>query len=369
MNMKSSIVMMSLPPTNGVSGTETARAHPRHQSSGQNVREILGWKFALCVSCTGLMKQKEISIRDRVCYSRALCCRHRLKSYASQASFYESFYDTATLGTWLLDQERNGAIDSELAVLGSSIATACKQISTLVGRAGISDLMGLHGEINVQGEDQKKLDVVANEVFCAALRNSGRTGVLASEENEVPIAVEETNSGKYVVVFDPLDGSSNLDAAVATGSIFGIYAATTSCLPEDSEGTVEENCLANVCQPGSNLLAAGYCMYSSSTIMVISVGDGVYGFTLDPMIGEFVQSHERITIPEKGKIYSFNEGNYHSWSDGLKAYIDSLKTGGLEGGKPYSARYVGAFHVHMHLHMHVDVLYAVYCDHTHDRYC
>jgi len=92
-------------------------------------------------------------------------------------------------------------------------------------------------------------------------------------------------------------------------------------------------------------------------------------FTLDPMIGEFVQSHERITIPEKGKIYSFNEGNYHSWSDGLKAYIDSLKTGGLEGGKPYSARYVGAFHVHMHLHMHVDVLYAVYCDHTHDRYC
>jgi len=248
-------------------------------------------------------------------------------------------YCSTTLTTWLLRKEREGVIDNELTVVLCSIATACKQISSLVQRAGISNMTGLAGETNVQGEDQKKLDVISNEVFCQSLKLSGRTGVIASEEEDTPVAVEETYSGNYVVVFDPLDGSSNIDAGVSTGSIYGIYQASTSCLVDDK---VEEACIVNVCQPGNALMAAGYCMYSSSCIMVLTVGDGVYGFTLDPMVGEFILSHADIKVPAKGKIYSFNEGNYASWSPKLKEYMQSLKAGGKEGGKAYSARYIGS---------------------------
>ena len=207
-------------------------------------------------------------------------------------------------------------------------------------------MTGAAGAVNVQGEDQKKLDVVSNDIFCEVLRTSGRTGVIASEEEDTPVAVEETYNGNYVVVFDPLDGSSNIDAAVSTGSIFGIYSSDQSCVPDwgaDDEGVVQEKCITNVCQPGNNLLAAGYCMYSSSTILVLTVGHGVYGFTLDPSIGGIVLSHEDVKVPEKGKIYSFNEGNYVNWEPGLKEYMDALKKGGhTEDGKPYSARYIGS---------------------------
>jgi len=256
-----------------------------------------------------------------------------------------SQYKMSTLTTWLLKEEAKGTIDSELAIVLSSIAVACKQISNLVTRAGISNLTGLAGETNVQGEDQKKLDVVSNEVFANCLRASGRTGIIASEEEDVPVAVEETRSGNYIVVFDPLDGSSNIDAAVSTGSIFGIYEPSPECSVEDIEDNPEgilQNCIINVCQPGSSLLSAGYCMYSSSCILVLSVGNGVYGFTLDPMVGEFILTHDSIKIPEKGKIYSFNEGNFGSWSKELQDYVASLKDGEKWGGKPYSARYIGS---------------------------
>ena len=305
------------------------------------------------------------------------------------------------LTTWLLRQEMERKIDGELAVVLSSVSIACKrvrsryptaaraparpirptpeknpsadddhresltnrsvpeptpdaaihtllfpQIASLVQKAGISGMTGAAGAVNVQGEDQKKLDVVSNEIFCEVLRTSGRTGVIASEEEDTPVAVEETYNGNYVVVFDPLDGSSNIDAAVSTGSIFGVYSSDQSCVPDwgaDDEGVVQEKCITNVCQPGNNLLAAGYCMYSSSTILVLTVGHGVYGFTLDPSIGEFVLSHEDVKVPEKGKIYSFNEGNYVNWEPGLKEYMDALKKGGhTEDGKPYSARYIGS---------------------------
>ena len=167
------------------------------------------------------------------------------------------------------------------------------------------------GAGNASGEDQKKLDVVSNEIFCEVLRISGRTGVIASEEEDVPVAVEETYNGNYVVVFDPLDGSSNIDAAVSTGSIFGIYQSDQSCVPDwgaDDEGVVQEKCITNVCQPGNNLLAAGYCMYSSSTILVLTVGHGVYAFTLDPSIGEFVMSHEDVKIPVSFFLFTFTYG-------------------------------------------------------------
>lgn len=257
----------------------------------------------------------------------------------------KSQYEIQTLTGWLLKQEQAGAIDAELTIVLSSISLACKQIASLVQRAGISNLTGVQGAVNVQGEDQKKLDVISNEVFSCCLRSSGRTGIIASEEEDIPVAVEESYSGNYVVVFDPLDGSSNIDAAVSTGSIFGIYRPNEECLADlDSETPLDQQaqkCIVDVCQPGSNLLTAGYCMYSSSVIMVLSVGKGVYGFTLDPLYGEFVLTHNDIKIPSKGKIYSFNEGNYQLWDEKLKKYMDDLKDPG-SSGKPYSARYIGS---------------------------
>eukprot|EP00894_Picocystis_sp_ML_P000806 jgi/Pico_ML_1/51323/g2377.t1 len=247
-----------------------------------------------------------------------------------------------TLTTWLLNEERKGTIDNELVVVFSSIATACKQIASLVNRAGISNLTGLAGETNVQGEDQKKLDVVSNDVFCNCLRASGRTGIIASEEEDTPVAVEDTYSGNYIVVFDPLDGSSNIDAGISTGSIWGIYEPTAECRMDANDADeLVQNCIVNVCQPGSGLLGAGYCMYSSSTVLVLSIGAGVFGFTLDPQIGEFVLTHNNVKIPEEGKIYSFNEGNYASWDKGLQDYMAELKAP-ADGSKPYSARYIGS---------------------------
>jgi len=264
---------------------------------------------------------------------------------ATETSSAKSSYELVTLTTWLLKQERAGVIDNEMTIVLASISTACKQIAALVLRAPISNLTGVQGAVNVQGEDQKKLDVISNEVFSNCLKSSGRTGVIASEEEDVPVAVEQSYSGNYIVVFDPLDGSSNIDAAVSTGSIFGIYAPNDECLAEiEDNGTldsVEQRCVVSVCQPGSNLLAAGYCMYSSSVIFVLTVGTGVYVFTLDPMYGEFVLTQEKVQIPKAGKIYAFNEGNYALWDDKLKQYMDSLKEPG-DSGKPYSARYIGS---------------------------
>ncbi|XP_010909155.1 fructose-1,6-bisphosphatase, chloroplastic isoform X2 [Elaeis guineensis] len=265
----------------------------------------------------------------------------------------KSSFELQTLTTWLLKQEQAGSIDSEMTIVLSSISIACKQIASLVQRANISNLTGVQGAVNVQGEDQKKLDVVSNEVFSNCLRSSGRTGIIASEEEDVPVAVEESYSGNYIVVFDPLDGSSNIDAAVSTGSIFGIYSPNDECLADMGDGSTvgssrpdpldqgEQKCVVSVCQPGSNLLAAGYCMYSSSIIFVLTVGKGVYAFTLDPMYGEFLLTQEQVKIPQAGKIYAFNEGNYQLWDDKLRRYMDSLKDPGPTG-KPYSARYIGS---------------------------
>ncbi|KAK9920501.1 hypothetical protein M0R45_029056 [Rubus argutus] len=256
----------------------------------------------------------------------------------------KSGYQITTLTCWLLEQEQKGVIDAELTIVLSSISMACKQIASLVQRASISNLTGIQGAVNIQGEDQKKLDVVSNEVFSNCLRSSGRTGIIASEEEDVPVAVEESYSGNYIVVFDPLDGSSNIDAAVSTGSIFGIYSPNDECLADIDDENLDsaaQKCVVSVCQPGSNLLAAGYCMYSSSVIFVLTVGKGVYAFSLDPMYGEFVLTQEKVQIPKSGKIYSFNEGNYQLWDDKLKKYIDDLKDPG-PSGKPYSARYIGS---------------------------
>eukprot|EP00746_Dinoflagellata_sp_MGD_P152583 gnl/MRDRNA2_/MRDRNA2_83763_c0_seq1.p1 gnl/MRDRNA2_/MRDRNA2_83763_c0~~gnl/MRDRNA2_/MRDRNA2_83763_c0_seq1.p1 ORF type:complete len:478 (-),score=102.49 gnl/MRDRNA2_/MRDRNA2_83763_c0_seq1:39-1472(-) len=237
----------------------------------------------------------------------------------------------------------------EMESLFSSIQMACKQIASMVARAGISDLTGLQeggGSVNVQGEEQKKLDVISNDVLKAALKYSGKVGVLGSEEEDVPVLIEEAYSGKYVAVFDPLDGSSNIDAAISTGTIFGIYKEgdPEGCIVPDkgSLGESEMKCLVDTLQPGDKLVASGYVMYSSSTILVMTMGNGVNGFTLDPAIGEFVLTHPNIKVPPRGKIYSINEANYYDWEPALQEYVNNLKAGKGESGTKYSARYIGS---------------------------
>jgi fructose-1,6-bisphosphatase I len=256
----------------------------------------------------------------------------------------KSVFEIESLTTWLLKQEQAGNIDAELTIVLSSISLACKQIASLLQRSSIINLTGAHGTINVQGEDQKKLDVISNEVFCNCLRSTGRTGIIASEEEDVPVAVEETYSGNYVVVFDPIDGSANIDTSLTTGSIFGIYGPDEQCLVDYNDDSTldqeKQKCIISVCQPGSNLLAAGYCLYSSAVVFTISIGRGVFGFTLDPGYGEFVLTHDDMKIPKSRQIYSFNEGNYDLWDEKLKKYLNHLKQPGANG-KPYSGRYIG----------------------------
>ncbi|KAL9247416.1 hypothetical protein vseg_020851 [Gypsophila vaccaria] len=301
----------------------------------------------LCIESSSGHFVRRQQQRSSVAVSGVRCAAVKTAAVESAGSKKRSpsKFEIQTLTGWLLKQEQEGVIDAELTIVLSSISLACKQIASLVQRAGISNLTGVQGATNIQGEDQKKLDVVSNEVFSNCLRSSGRTGIIASEEEDVPVAVEESYSGNYIVVFDPLDGSSNIDAAVSTGSIFGIYSPNDECIVQDDDEseltTEEQRCVINVCQPGNNLLAAGYCMYSSSVIFVLTIGKGVYSFTLDPMYGEFVLTQENIQIPKAGKIYSFNEGNYQLWDDKLKKYMDDLKDPG-PSGKPYSARYIGS---------------------------
>lgn len=236
----------------------------------------------------------------------------------------------------------------EMESLMTSIQMACKQIASLVARAGIQDLTGLQaggGSVNVQGEEQKKLDVISNTVMKNSLRYSGKVGVVGSEEEDDPVLIEEAYSGRYAAVFDPLDGSSNIDAAISTGTIFGIFEESDEeCIIDDMQNldSAQLQCLMSTLQPGKRLVASGYCMYSSSTVFVLTLGNGVNGFTLDPTIGEFVLTHPNIQIPKRGKIYSINEANYFDWDPALQEYVNNLKAGKGESGEKYSARYIGS---------------------------
>eukprot|EP00611_Tribonema_gayanum_P013198 TRINITY_DN239_c0_g1_i4.p1 TRINITY_DN239_c0_g1~~TRINITY_DN239_c0_g1_i4.p1 ORF type:complete len:421 (-),score=138.59 TRINITY_DN239_c0_g1_i4:179-1381(-) len=252
-----------------------------------------------------------------------------------------------TLSRFMLEQSMKNQEYQELEALMSSIQVACKMIANLVSRAGITDLTGMQGgggSVNIQGEEQKKLDVISNDILKECLRYTGKLGVIASEEEDHPVLVEEAFSAKYVAVFDPLDGSSNIDAAISTGTIFGIFEEKEECLVEDDADLDEARlkCLLNTLQPGDNLVAAGYCMYSSSTILVFTMGNGVNGFTLDPTIGEFVLTHPNIQVPKRGKIYSFNEANSPDWDTGLQNYVEAIKSGKGESGARYSSRYIGS---------------------------
>ncbi|KAF7976310.1 hypothetical protein HWV62_7017 [Athelia sp. TMB] len=240
--------------------------------------------------------------------------------------------DLITLTRHVLhDQLRLGAAATgDLTLLLTAIQVTSKFIATNVRRARLINLVGMAGETNIQGEEQKKLDILSNDIMVNALRASGKTAVLVSEELEHAVIIEERNRGKYCVVFDPLDGSSNIDAGVNIGTIFGIYK-----IQPDSKGTIED-----VLRPGSEMVAAGYTMYGSSANLVLSTGQGVNGYTLDPSLGEFILTHPDITIPSRGKIYSFNEGNSMYFHPPVTKYLQSIKY--PASGKPYSARYIGS---------------------------
>lgn len=270
------------------------------------------------------------------------CVAHRRRSRATtpRAALGES------LSTYLTRQAAVGTIDGDLAIALNSVAVACKRVRALVANAPLAGNTGAAGGSNASGDEQKKLDVIANDVFVETLSACGRAGVIVTEEEDVPIAVERVSGSGYIVTFDPIDGSSNLDACVTTGSIFGVYAPGECEIKEtDTPEQTLENCLTNAKQSGEALVAAGYCMYSSSCVFVLTVGDGVYQFDYDVASGEFLMTRERMQIPDgkdMQRIYSCNNGNVNLWAPELKEFVEHLQDGGSDGGKPWSYRYIGA---------------------------
>ena len=220
------------------------------------------------------------------------------------------------------------------------LTLAIKVIWREVSKAGLVNILGFVGKENVHGEQVKKLDVFADEKIYQALDHGGHLCVMASEENEDVLHIpEKYPTGRYVLLYDPLDGSSNIDANVNIGTIFSIYRRVTP----GGKGSMQD-CL----QPGYKQIASGYVVYGSSTMMVYTTGDGVHGFTLDPSIGEFLLSHENIQIPKRGKIYSVNEGNYRWWHDGMKKYVKYLQEEDKATSRPYSGRYIGSMVADIH---------------------
>jgi fructose-1,6-bisphosphatase I len=231
----------------------------------------------------------------------------------------------------------------ELSRLLSDIALAAKIVSNDVRKAGLVDhILGAQGGQNVQGEEQQKLDVVADEAFIRAFENGGEVCGIASEENDefVAFSSETAQKGNYVVLFDPLDGSSNIDVNVSIGTIFSIYRRIS---PNGTPAT-----LADMLQTGDHQVAAGYVLYGSSTILVYSTGKGVNGFTLDPAVGEFFLSHPDMKMPEEGRLYSINEGNLQDFDPTLRAYLDYCQSDKNQTGKPYSGRYIGSLVADFH---------------------
>ncbi|HEY6194669.1 MAG TPA: class 1 fructose-bisphosphatase [Candidatus Eisenbacteria bacterium] len=246
-----------------------------------------------------------------------------------------------TLAQFVLQQERaHPEASGQFTSLLLDIALAAKMINKAVVRAGLVDVLGETGAINVQGERVQRLDVFAHETIMRVLGSTGQLAVIASEEDEDIVQVTDgTPIGRYVVNFDPLDGSSNIDANVNIGTIFSILPRLT----RTGRGTHED-----VLQAGRRQLCAGYVLYGSSTMLVYTTGDGVHGFTFEPSIGEFLLSHPNIRTPRRGRIYSVNEGNYAHWSEGVKRYVDWLKYDDKATGRPYSARYVGSLVADFH---------------------
>ena len=232
------------------------------------------------------------------------------------------------------------AARGEFSALLAQIGLAGKMIANDLRRAGLINILGLTGATNVQGEAVKKLDEIANETFIKVFQYSGLVCALASEEMEKPVQLPENwPHGKYMLLFDPLDGSSNADVNMPMGTIFSVLRYNgDGGLPSDSE----------LVRKGTEQVAAGYLMYGSSTMLVFTSGKGVNGFTLDPGIGEYLLTHENIRLPARGRVYAVNEGNYHKWPAGTRRYVDHLKEFDKATGRPYAGRYSGCLAADVH---------------------
>ena len=248
-----------------------------------------------------------------------------------------------TVTKQIMDEQRkrHPSASGEFSQMLAELTVAIKVISAEVNKAGLMDILGKAGSNNIQGEEQAKLDVFANTTIVHKMDHTGFLCGMASEEEDgfITIPDKHPQGGKYVLVFDPLDGSSNIDANVSIGTIFGIYKKVSDC---------KKCSLEDFMQPGSKLVAAGYTIYGSSTMFVYSTGHGVHGFTLDPSVGEFILSNPDIKTPSRGKIYSVNEGNYQYWDDKTKAMVDWFKTKDKATGRPYSGRYIGSLVADFH---------------------
>ena len=245
--------------------------------------------------------------------------------------------DIRTLGEFIVEKQNDFPHASgELSSLLSSIKLAAKIVNREINKAGLADITGSFGDENVQGEEQQKLDVYANDKFKAALEARDQVcGVASEEEDEAVTFNRELNrNAKYVVLMDPLDGSSNIDVNVSVGTIFSIYRRVS---PVGTPPTQED-----FLQPGSEQVAAGYIIYGSSTMLVYTTGNGVHGFTYDPSLGLFCLSHENLQTPEDGRIYSINEGNYFRFPMGVKKYIKYCQENVPEDDRPYTSRYIGS---------------------------
>ncbi|HYE54942.1 MAG TPA: class 1 fructose-bisphosphatase [Chitinophagaceae bacterium] len=230
----------------------------------------------------------------------------------------------------------------ELSSLLRDIGLAAKRVNVEVNKAGLVDILGDAGTVNVQGEDVKKLDVYANNQFMGALRHGISCAGLGSEELEDVVVFDDevSNNSKYVVLIDPLDGSGNIDVNVSIGTIFSVYRRVT---PRGTPVTRED-----FLQPGNMQVAAGYIVYGSSTMLVYATRRGVNGFTLDPSIGEFCLSHPNIKCPDTGKIYSVNHGNFFQYEEGVRKYIDACQKKTKANGGPYTQRYIGSMVADVH---------------------
>jgi fructose-1,6-bisphosphatase I len=246
-----------------------------------------------------------------------------------------------TLGRFIVqNQASHQGATEEFSSLLTQIGLVGKLIAQELRRAGLLNILGTTGETNVQGETVKKLDVIANDTFVKVFQHSGYVCALASEEMEKPISIPGNwPHGRYMLLFDPLDGSSNTDCNMPLGAIFSILKYDrTDRLPTEEE----------LVRRGTEQVAAGYLLYGASTMLVYTVGQGVYGFTLEPGIGEYLLSHEQMRIPDKGKIYAVNEGNSQKWPMGTRKYFDWLKVVDKASGRPYSGRYSGCLVADVH---------------------
>ncbi|TNM89375.1 fructose-1,6-bisphosphatase 1a [Takifugu rubripes] len=248
-------------------------------------------------------------------------------------------FDTnvVTMTRFVMEEGRRAKGTGELTTLLNALGTAVKAISCAVRKAGIAHLYGIAGSTNVTGDQVKKLDILSNDLVINMIKSSFTSCLLVSEENERAIVIEPESRGKYVVCFDPLDGSSNIDCLVSIGTIFAIYRKTSDDEPSEKDAL----------QPGRNLVAAGYALYGSATMMVISTGQGVNCFMLDPSIGEFILVDRDVRIKKRGKIYSLNEGYARDFEPAVTEYLQKKKFP-QDGSEPYGARYIGSMVADVH---------------------